>query len=220
MPISAKHSEVRTLIRVTALVDWNTQVHGLEARVQDPVQLADQALQRTARAISRLLREESPAERYQVTLRLYHGWRKGFKPAPNLKAVRNAIAKVDFAALSQYPSIVFLPEVCYGDLLLEALPDRLHTRQAIHLPNTLRQQRRNSRPSEKMVDTALAADLLVLARQSPSDWILVLGDDDDLVPPVFVAEAWLKPWGGRILLVRSREGPFLRLSGLIRKGLA
>lgn len=68
-----------------------------------------------------------------------------------------------------------------------------------------------------MVDTALAADLLVWARSFPSEWALVLAEDDDVVPPLFTAEAWVKPHGGRALLVRRRPaGQYLRLNGLLK----
>lgn len=49
-----------------------------------------------------------------------------------------------------------------------------------------------------MVDTALAADLLAWAR-------------------LFTAEAWVKPHGGRTLLVRRRAASqYLRLDGLLK----
>ena len=69
-----------------------------------------------------------------------------------------------------------------------------------------------------MVDTALATDLLAWARLSPSEWAVVLAEDDDLVPPLFTAEAWIKPHGGRALLVRRRPaGQYLKLDGLLRE---
>ena len=98
----------------------------------------------------------------------------------------------------------FSPTVRYGHTLLAARPTRQHASPPIHLPNTLRRQAREQLPSEKMVDTALATDLLAWARMSPQEWALVLAEDDDLVPPLFTAEAWVKPHGGRALLVRRR----------------
>lgn len=56
-----------------------------------------------------------------------------------------------------------------------------------------------------MVDTALATDLLVTAYQDPGDWILVAAEDDDLVPPLFSAEAAVKNRGARVLLLRQRR---------------
>ena len=70
---------------------------------------------------------------------------------------------------------------------------------------------------EKMVDTALATDLLDWARSDPAEWALVLADDDDFVPPVFSAEAWIRPHGGRVILVRSQRmsKTHLKLDGLL-----
>lgn len=69
-----------------------------------------------------------------------------------------------------------------------------------------------------MVDTAIAADLLAWARRSPSEWALVLAEDDDVVPPLFTVEAWIKPHGGRALLLRRRPASqYLKLDGLLRR---
>ena len=68
------------------------------------------------------------------------------------------------------------------------------------------------------MDTALAADLLAWARLYPSEWAVVLAEDDDVVPPLFTAEAWIKPHGGRALLVRRRSASqYLKLDGLLEK---
>lgn len=100
--------------------------------------------------------------------------------------------------------------------LLSALPERRHARPPIHLPNTLREQTRHAPEEEKTVDTALAADLLSWARSDPGEWALILSEDDDFVPPVFTAEAWTKPHGGRVYIVRShKKGPYLKLDGLL-----
>jgi len=107
------------------------------------------------------------------------------------------ISETAFPDLSYRPNVVFLPNVQYGHTLREALAERRHRHPPIHLPNTLREQSKESTPVEKMVDTALATDLLDWARSDPDEWALVLADDDDFVPPVFAAEAWIKPHGGR-----------------------
>ncbi len=56
-----------------------------------------------------------------------------------------------------------------------------------------------------MVDTAIAADLLYLARRSTGSGggadFLVLSEDDDMIPPVVVAQAWGVPC--RILRTRD-----------------
>lgn len=69
---------------------------------------------------------------------------------------------------------------------------------------------------EKAVDTALAADRLHWARTSPTEWALVLSEDDDVVPPVLTAESWIRPHGGRILIIRKRDGDaYYRLNSLL-----
>lgn len=69
---------------------------------------------------------------------------------------------------------------------------------------------------EKAVDTALAADLLHWARTSPTEWALVLSEDDDVVPPVLTAESWIRPHGGRILIIRERDSDaYYRLNSLL-----
>ena len=209
---------MRPLIRVTAFVDWNTRIRSVDAaEVERPHARAGRALRRTARVIGKVLAERNPSARFRVGLRVYHGWHKGFEPTENRKAMAAVVAETDFADLSPSPHVNISPDVRYGDDLLAALPERRHVRPAIHLPATLRRPDKHSPFAEKMVDTALAADLLALARDEPRDWALVLSEDDDVVPPVFTAEAWMKPHGGRTIIVRTRRSSqaFLRLDGLL-----
>lgn len=202
---------------VTAFVDWKTRMlHSGVLSDSDAMAGANRTLERTARLIENVLQEEQPGEHFRVKLRLYHGWHKGFEPTENRKAIISIVASTDFSVLSRSPLIVFSPEVEYGDLLLTALKTRRLTRPVIHLPNTLRRQDKGKMPREKMVDTALAADLLAWAHDQPSEWALVVADDDDFVPPVYVAEAWMSLYGGRVRLVRYRSSKkFLRLDGLV-----
>ena len=209
---------MQSLIRVTAFVDWNTQIRSVDAaEVERPHVRAGRALRRTVRVIGKVLAERNPSARFRVGLRVYHGWRKGFEPTENRKAMAAVVAETDFADLSPNPNVNVSPDVRYGDDLLAALPARRHVRPAIHLPATLRCPGKNSPWVEKMVDTALAADLLALARDEPRDWALVLSEDDDVAPPVFAAEAWMKPHGGRTFIVRTRRSSrtFLKLDGLL-----
>ena len=199
---------------VTAFVDWSAQMHNAGVRASDR-EGARHTLVRTTRLVERVLRrEQSP---FRVSFRLYHGWYRGWQVTDGYKAAVQAVVDTNFAALSG-ESVEFSPTVRYGHALLAALPERQHANPPIHLPNTLRGQARGQPPTEKMVDTALATDLLAWARLSPSEWAVVLAEDDDLVPPLFTAEAWIKPHGGRALLVRRRPaGQYLRLDGLLRE---
>ena len=200
---------------VTAFVDWMAQMHNTGALGDaPPEERAQRTLARTVWSVRRALSVEKL--RFRVSLRLYHGWHKGWEPTDALKAAVQAVGAADLPAASQ-DRVDFSPTVHYSHTLLEALPERQHGRPSIHLPNTVRVQAMGQQPTEKMVDTALAADLLAWARLSPAEWALVLAEDDDVIPPLFTAEAWIKPHGGRALLLRRRRaGPFLRLDGLLR----
>ena len=201
-------------IPVTAFVDWNTQIHNAGVLDADPPERAKRTLERTVQVVGRSLAKHAPA-RFEVVLRLYHGWHKGWEPTENLRAIVATVSDTDFSVLTQTPNVVCSPNVQYGHTLLSALPERTHARPPIHLANTLRRQARNAPPTEKMVDTALAADLLTWARRDPNEWALILSEDDDIVPPVFTAEAWIRPHGGRAFIMRtSRPDAFLKLDGL------
>lgn len=216
MPL--RRSGAPSPIPVAAFVDWNAQIHTFGARhVDRPQAQAELALFRTARVIVAVLARKAPSARFRVGLRLYHGWHKGFEPTESRKAVVAVAAGTDFSNLSRSPNVTFSEHIRYGDELLAALPERRHVRPPIHLPATLRRQDRNAPFVEKMVDTALASDLLVWARNEPQAWALVLSEDDDVAPPVFAAEAWTKPHGGRALIVRARPGSqrFLKLGNLL-----
>lgn len=201
---------------VTAFVDWNAQMQN--AGVQSGTSAQEKA-RRTFTNTMRLVRKaliEEPG-RFRVSFRLYHGWHKGWYPTENLMAIIHAVenAGADLVALSSQ-QVSFSPTVEYGHTLLSAMPARRHRRPAFHLPNTLRVRR--GEPTEKMVDTALAADLLSWARTQRREWALVLAEDDDFIPPLYAAEAWGRGVDGRTLLVRKR-GPnqYTKLDGILRQ---
>ena len=192
-------------ISVTALIDWKSQMHNCGAdKLSDKMEQATRTLQKTVAALSKALNKLDSKLRYKVTLRLYHGWSKGYQWTPNKSAVVTAIAKADFSTISRYPNVVISPDVAYGDLLVAGLSHRILRSHNIHLPGTLR-DRGGDNVGEKMVDTALAADLLSLAFSEPKDWSIVLAEDDDLVPPIFTAEAWKDRHGGKVYLLRKRS---------------
>lgn len=122
----------------------------------------------------------------------------------NKKAVQKVIARTDYVALSHKQNVVFVPEVEYGDRLLVAQETRLHSKLGIHLPNTLR-KRSNTDFEEKMVDTALSADVVAAAYSVNSSWILVVSEDDDIIPPLFVAESALFGYNSKVKLLRKRD---------------
>lgn len=216
----SRRSSTTAPVTVTAFVDWKAQIHNARATdIAEPRAKAGRTLQNVARIVDKVLRSRAPA-RFRVAFRFYHGWHKGFEETENRKAMTGLVAETDFTNLSRSRNVRFLEEVRYGDELLAALPQRAYTRPPVHLPDTWRQQERNKPRGEKMVDTALATDLLARACNDPHEWALVLSEDDDMVPPVFTAEAWMKPRGGCVVIVRMRKksrkaGRLLKLDGLM-----
>ena len=201
-------------IPVTAFVDWNSQMRNAGVPRGDPHEMAKRTLTWISRVIGRALIRQSPAARFNVVFRLYHGWYKGWEPTENYRAITGL--EFDFSASDRRARVAFSSEVEYGHALLAALPERRHVNPPIHLPNTWRQQSGDSPRVEKMVDTALAADLLEWAREGRNGWAIVLSEDDDVVPPILTAEAWIKPRGGCVFLARTRGGDqYLKLGGLL-----
>lgn len=204
--------------RVSAFIDWNSQIHISGDRSQrDPVATAEIVLKKTAARIARCLAGIDADGRFKVGLRLYHGWHKGFHPTTNRKAITTVLASTTFADLSPLQNIVFDSNVGYGDILLNALPSRLHVKLGIHLPNTLQAQYGDL--TEKMVDTALAADVVSSAVFQKNEWIIVVGEDCDLIPPLFTAEALLERHSSRVLMINSgrRLESFWKLEQILVK---
>jgi hypothetical protein len=201
---------------VSCFVDWNSQLlrTGIDSE-SAPVDAARAAFNYVTRRVARCLAIADKDAKFQVNLRLYHGWRKGYEPTSNLKAVRQVISQTDFVSLSVKPTVVFSGEIGFGDCLIAALPSRMHAKLAIHLPNTLR-SRGDLGWEEKMVDTAMAADMVVRAYQERADWVVLVTEDDDLVPALFAVEAIIDARSARALLLSSRAlgGKFLNLSDL------
>ncbi len=183
----------RRIVQATAFVDWNSQIHlSKPGRHLGSTDVARVTLNKVGRAIGRVLTRLSPTLRFTVQLRLYHGWHKGFERTVNRRAVAQAIAECDFAALSAAASISLRPEIAFGDLLISGLDDRRHPRMGIHLPATLRDADTRSGVEEKLVDTSIAADVVDLAHREPWQWLLILAEDDDLIAPIIAAEAILR----------------------------
>lgn len=206
----------RAFIRVTCFVDWNSQLLLTKIDCENkPLDAARVAFREVTRRIAQCLVRVNTGAKFQVHLRLYHGWRKGYEPTANLRAIRKIIADTDFTTASDKPSVTYASNVGFGDRLLSALPKRMHSRDGIHLPNTFRDRGAKGH-EEKMVDTALAADLVVCAYQDPNEWILLVSEDDDLIPPLFTAESVINSGQAKALLLSSRKrgSNLLLLDGL------
>lgn len=206
-------------IRVTAFVDWNSQLRAVDQQVdRDFSDQARAALRRLGANLSRIIAREEVSARFRLSLRFYCGWTQGYTRTDYFKALSGLVEIFDIDLLFPCERISVVSDIEFGDRLIDGLPKRQHARLGIHLPNTLRRQAWDEL-NEKMVDTALACDLLSWVRANPDGWAVVVSNDDDMVPPVFVAEAWLQPSAGRVLLMRSQGKPsdkFLVLEGLTR----
>lgn len=211
-----KETRVRAQrVSVSAFVDWNSQIHiNGDATEKNPIAIAAMVLKRTSERIARCLHKMDSEIRFRVQLRLYHGWHKGYEPTANRRAIINVLASQNYADLSPVNNVIFDENVGYGDCLIFALPQRLHERLGIHLPNTLRMQ--NGQLGEKMVDTAMATDVVLSAANEPNDWIMVVAEDDDLVPPLFTAEALLSRSSSKVIMLqnRRRSENFLKLNDI------
>jgi len=192
-------------VEAVAFVDWNSQLLLTGRNLQfDPEAAAKSAFEQTTRRIASCLSSVAPELRFRVVLRLYHGWHKGYEPTANRKAAKVVVGRADFSTLSPKPNVIFSPNVGFGDRLTASLDRRLHARLAVHLPNTVR-KRYGDELEEKMVDTALVADVVSTAYREPQDWIVVVTEDDDLIPSIYVAEAVLAASTGRAVLLRKRN---------------
>ena len=149
------HDRARVPVSATAFVDWRAQMHNADCIDAPAIEGARRTLTQTARMVGRALATEK--QRFHVSLRLYHGWHKGWQPTDGLKAAADAVDTTDFARLFG-DRIAFSPTVQYGHTLLTALPERQHARPSIHrrircaISPELRSRRRRwwTRPSRRI----------------------------------------------------------------------
>lgn len=203
--------------QVFTFVDWTSQVSNAGQRAEPR---ADRRARNTLKYVSEkisgiLTNLDKTIDLFQVEMRLYHGWHRGLSPTENKLALTEIISN------NELPKVVgrsrFDWNSPFGDTLLDALDHRKHRRLGIHLPGTLRVGLAGGTDREKMVDGALICDLLCSSRSDPGSLKLVMAEDDDIVPAIFVSEKWGKDHQGKTILARTRENEaFLSLSGLIR----
>lgn len=191
---------------VHVLVDWNSELRALKAPGgSDGADFARRTLKILCRSVGKLLHTQSESETFFLFLRIYHGWRKGSEPTlrrRSLEAARvyDPTNPQDRGLVEYSPrQTQIIREMEFGDRLLGARDLRLcGPRQDHHLPSTY-QQNRSGIYGEKMVDTALVSDLLHLAIESDQSWIVVVGQDADLVPGILTAEGLLYGSDRRVL---------------------
>ena len=192
---------------VHVLVDWNSELKALKMSSIDGPEVARRALKFLCRSVGKVLHQQAKAETFFLTLRVYHGWRTNSAPTQrrhSLEAARvyNPINPQDRGLVEYSPrQSQIVRELEFGDRLLGARDVRLCGRRLDHhLPSTY-QQNRAGVYGEKMVDTALVADLLHLAFESDRSWLIVVGQDADLVPGVLTAEGILHGTDRRVFFL-------------------
>ena len=212
---------IRRPQHVDVLIDWNSQFHLMDdwRDGSDTPALTRKVLKSVCRRVGTLLVRVSPDRRFQLRLRAYHGWYKGFEPTPRRRAAISAQVlnpndpeDPGLAGYSAHPTSVAVRDFQFGDRLLFARDARLHERLGCHLPGTL--QVGDHGDEEKMVDTALASDLCYLALREES-WIVVVGQDRDLVPALFVAEAAMEGTSRRLFFLAKNRIKHVNLKGLL-----
>ena len=195
---------------VHVLIDWNSELLSLRSSAQgEDAEVARRALKQVCRDVGKLLHQEAGETALFLHLRAYHGWRRGFEPTPRrrgLEEARRFFSPNDpqdrgLAAYSQRP-LQAVRTLEFGDKLLGARDERLcgqgENNQDHHLPFTL-QDNTTGPPREKMVDTALVADLIHLALESDESWLVVIGQDADLVPGILAADGLLHGTDRRVI---------------------
>ena len=200
-----------------AFVDWNSQSHAaIDRELRGTQEGASRTLEYVGRVVGTALHSACNETRFKVKLRIYYGFRKGFEATEGRKAVINALTSADLAIISRRANVLIRDEFALGDTLLSARPIRMHNAQSCHLPNTFRRSiSDNARFEEKMVDTALATDLVHAAHSDKKTWLLVLGEDDDLTPPIITADSIRYGSESMVLLARKRPlAPFLKIEDL------
>lgn len=170
--------------QVYAFVDWDTarRLRWLPPSVaRSGVRSLDVQLKELYMAIARGCKALCD-DRCMVRVRLYHGWHQGKTPTQDYR---------DLAAIQPR-------RLAFGDLSVAFEPPQIADSllcggRHASLRNTLRKRENALEHEQKLVDTALAADLLFLARQHSTNKdadFLVVSEDDDMIPPVVVAQQW------------------------------
>lgn len=169
-------------------VDWDSARRignvGKIRNVRRPMREVEDAIAALQDEVAKLLHDK---EVYRVSWRIYHGWHNGTTPTQDRKDFEGFVNSYESRRLEK---ISFGRDFKYGD---EILCQSSRSPLRYTLRNQPRGQGQDDRPVQKMVDTALVSDLLHAARSRDHDRLIVIGDDDDLLPGLFVAEKWGAP---------------------------
>ena len=198
---------MNAILRVTAFIDWDTARRLVP---HDPrigrKRLVDREIYCLQDQIAMVLTQRSRTSHFRVSLRLYHGWYSGKTKTDDRKDL-DAFCKKN-RNQRVLNNVSFAPELFFGDELLCG-----GHRCAIY--DTFRSRDGKDKPEQKMVDTSLISDILHYGHTQKKSPIIVVGDDDDLLPGVFTADSW----GCQVLLCRLRneDNKHLNTDGLVSR---
>ncbi|WP_400087169.1 hypothetical protein [Yoonia sp. R78084] len=210
--------------RCHVLVDWWGQARSVffANRNASPGHCSETTLRNVEAVVETALNlEKVQPERWDVSFRLYAGWMSGTKPTSILndyQSLKDGYAKRRRIG-SLLKSALFLPATIgldRGDrLLADKSGKRLEKRSSTHFPFTARvecgcplcEHMGKKAPDgfvcerfmEKQVDTALVADAISLSIDSEKSKILIVSNDDDMMPALIAGESL----GGDISLINT-----------------
>jgi hypothetical protein len=177
--------------QVYAFIDWDTSRRGAWLGPIGAAKLKQHGTAAQLQAVYDLLGSkiaELFPGRVRVRLRFYHGWHHGNQPSKD----RTGLTGIDPQRRRNGTVLLDLPEIADSLACGVILRDTLRVRE-------------DGLTEQKMVDTAVCADLLWLARGEASRKenvaFLVVSEDDDMMPAVIVAEQW--GFWARILRLRD-----------------
>lgn len=196
-----------------AFIDWDSQRH-LAKRHKNDEPSINIVLDYVFKKIKDSISEFTDKNKFEIHLRLYHGWHKGYTATPSRVKFFGLSDEYIFG-ISNCKNIV-IRSLSFGDSALGALERRKILRTDSHFLGTCRDQG-GEKPSEKMVDTALVSDLIYCASKSDEDsWLVVLGEDIDLMPGVYTAEGFIVSSKRKIAFLRSKVDKYLNCDDIYR----
>lgn len=177
--------------------DWDTARRlgpydkPMTSTLNNEVRRIDAAFACLRQIVADYLKAINPSEIFRVRWRLYHGWYSGRTKTADLRA---------FEKFTEELKTTTINKISFGADIVAATT-MLCGGHRMPLYDTLRPGLADpAKPRQKMVDTGLVGDLLQSARSARDDIHLVIGDDDDLLPGVFMVERW----GVRVHMLRQQ----------------
>jgi len=207
------------IVKIIVFVDWNSQVWKVRSKKEyepEPKKTIDKII----KDIAKKLKIFDKDHRFEIHFRLYCGWHKGFQKTPRRRALEIYKQDEEMFSLSSFPFIV-IRDISFGDFSISALEKRIVKGTGSHFSGTYDRldKAKNNVENDKlesMVDTALVSDLIYAASQQiESSWLIVLGEDIDLIPGIYTAERLLEFSSRKIAFFRSEGDKHLKFNDLL-----